>query len=94
MIGLPSDRTLVESGLKAIGLAGAGLGVVIMILVAGGMFISLFIDAGGMLFFNTLPLFFVGAIGVATGLGLAASGQALATFRLLAHNTHSGDTSS
>lgn len=88
MIGLPDDETRVETGLKIIGLAGVVLGWVLMLLVVCFLVFSLFAKSNLSVALTAFPLFFVGATVVISDLCLAALGQGLATFRLMAHNSH------
>lgn len=89
MIGVPEEITPVERGLRFIGLIGTGFGL-LSILIAVGAFLFGFIVAE-MRVIKYFYVFTFGVKSIVVGLFLSAFGQALGSFRLIAHNINKRD---
>ncbi len=81
MIGLPPDHTKTELALRWVGIAGCGLGI-LMVLAS-----PFLLFGWPMLSMIALSLFFIGASGVVAGLCMSALSQGLASLRLIAANS-------
>lgn len=90
MIGLPNDRTRIERGLRFFGIAGALLGIALIVLSIVALISGIF---GGdtITRSDVFSVFFAGGIVAVSGLFIAALGQFLESFRLMAYNHHRKD---
>jgi hypothetical protein len=91
-LGLPHNRTLVETGLHWVGLIGAGVGAIMAAICVIGYFLTIIGIGPSLLMYSLLPLFSLGAFGTVCGLFLAATAQFLGTLRIMAHNSANLET--